>query len=621
MAQADKQNVIQLTDSFLLGNGANKVTSNLSTMKSLSNTKINLYHKEMNKYFNQILKADGTTQNNKNLIKNNRDLFNRVVKEYYPLNKHTGANVPSNNKRTTAGVFTDIDKLITYMKDMDILKNDQNIIADEQLSSFVNRFNIYKQICIQVFNASKSKVPSSIDLMIGTKKIDKNKFNVLAGFDVSKKEIRLKQYNIWKKLSSFVKNNKNKNNSQLIEKYIIYCEKAIKVITDRMKQYYKLSRTNYFQDTTNYNFNRNYINSVKSTSSVEVANSIRNLYRKYDTTILSNKNKFIESLSRNSRNEINAFIATSNISNIKRKTILEEIERRQIKSLEGHLNSMFTSIKYSTKNPKDKRQKIKDFERFIADIKQTSGDRFPQLKPFENKFREKINVLTQTESNNALNRSYKVILKRIKESLPININKIEEKFSNRPDLYNNIKTEYNLSKSKKGKKELNIANKIIKNEINYFKKYGKFKNNSQYIKQYNISPEYLKKIKEENMQNLNSNLQEIKVKYVKGLVNAREKYLEDVVKEYLSYLRNPRKEGGIKLKNIDKNYKNTVSEINKDYGSGFIKKFKPLVSKYLREEEERTRRKIRILKSRIRSRLLRERSKRRTRKPKTPQKK
>ena len=66
MAQADKQNVIQLTDSFLLGNGANKVTSNLSTMKSLSNTKINLYHKEMNKYFNQILKADGTTQNNKN---------------------------------------------------------------------------------------------------------------------------------------------------------------------------------------------------------------------------------------------------------------------------------------------------------------------------------------------------------------------------------------------------------------------------------------------------------------------------------------------------------------------------------------------------------------------------
>ena len=439
-----------------------------------------------------------------------------------------------------------------------------------------------------------------------------------------------KYYNTLEKLNADIKKNldSHKTNKEIYgdlkktleEVVITRNDRMMEFIVEQLRKFYDTNRKKQTLDFKELKLSNSLKQKLMITNRGKKAENLKSLVNRYKPSLMLNKNSFLRMISKNAQEYKNSIYITANYSESQLKNTNKKIEGYVDQAFRGIVDSDIRKLKeLKGAKRKEESEKLKQF----LDKVQTLSSKTFSINYGLNKIQSELMSGNKKNENNISQSYFNVYKNRLNKNIPVNLNsnEVKSKFKNRKDLYEKLKTLSIVSKKGEGKKELNIANKIVKNEINYFKKYGKFKNNAQYIKQYNISPEYLKKIKEENMQNLNSNLQEIKVKYVKGLVNAREKYLEDVVKEYLSYLRNPRKEGGIKLKNIDKNYKNTVSEINKDYGSGFIKKFKPLVSKYLREEEERTRRKIRILRSRIRSRLLRERSKRRTRKPKTPQKK
>lgn len=439
-----------------------------------------------------------------------------------------------------------------------------------------------------------------------------------------------KYYNTLEKLNADIKKNldSHKTNKEIYgdlkktleEVVITRNDRMMEFIVEQLRKFYDTNRKKQTLDFKELKLSNSLKQKLMITNRGKKAENLKSLVNRYKPSLMLNKNSFLRMISKNAQEYKNSIYITANYSESQLKNTNKKIEGYVDQAFRGIVDSDIRKLKeLKGAKRKEESEKLKQF----LDKVQTLSSKTFSINYGLNKIQSELMSGNKKNENNISQSYFNVYKNRLNKNIPVNLNsnEVKSKFKNRKDLYEKLKTLSIVSKKGEGKKELNIANKIVKNEINYFKKYGKFKNNAQYIKQYNISPEYLKKIKEENMQNLNSNLQEIKVKYVKGLVNAREKYLEDVVKEYLSYLRNPRKEGGIKLKNIDKNYKNTVSEINKGYGSRFIKKFKPLVSKYLREEEERTRRKIRILKSRIRSRLLRERSKRRTRKPKTPQKK
>jgi hypothetical protein len=397
---------------------------------------------------------------------------------------------------------------------------------------------------------------------------------------------------------------------------------AWNVAQKRLSEYYTKNRGALRNNLSH--FNKNYMSQFKITNQKQLTqnlNTVRNLYN--IQKLSSNRNLLFSRMKRNFINKQKNIIISGKHTSEKLDETFTKI-RDNIKKAINNIKERYLSDLASSKTKKQFYEILDEFQLFTIKLKEVNPEYGILSLSNKNLSRQITGLQNRFKNQNekTLEKLHNQIIKQIQKSIPLNKNlNLKKKFEQRPDLYQSILIEMKNYNIGKGRKELNIANKISKENVNYFKKQGKLRNNDYFFKKYNITEEYLKKIKNENMQNLNSDIQDIKVKYVKGLVNAREKYLQDAVREYLSYLRNPRKEGGMKLKNIDKNYKNTVSEINKGYGSGFIKKFKPFVSKYLREEEEKTRRKIRILKSRIRSRLLRERSKRRRRKSKSPQKK
>ena len=553
----------------------------------------------------------------KNLFKNynnsRTDRVERFLINGYSKLTHSPTGISATNKRPTRTYFKDIDTLLEFIGDITYFSNN--------IKEF-SKFKIFKQLFDKISKASKSIVPESFAIILRTDKFVKKSFKnnvrgnltVLKNENMRNKTIRYNYIQIIDKIQKYISENPK-------TLYLNELNKALDLTYETLDIYYKPHLSNLKGDLKNFDVNNTIKKRLLKIDPLTLKDKLRELENSYRRDRLKNEKVFLNKISQSSNDERNSILNIGNYSRSEIKDVLSRIEIAKRKALEWHVERKLSDIKLQ-RSDKERQKKISELRQFMDTVKLKTGvNRLPALENINKKIYTNLDAISKSLNDDILKRRYNVIKKRINKLLPVNIKSLQKNFENRPDLYENLKTNIELSKKGEGKKELNIANKIVKNEINYFKKYGKFKNNAQYIKQYNISPEYLKKVKNENMQNLNSNIQEIKVKYVKGLVNAREKYLEDVVKEYLSYLRNPRKEGGIKLKNIDKNYKNAVSEINKGYGSGFIKKFKPIVSKYLREEEERTRRKIRILKSRIRSRLLRERSKRRRIKPKSPQKK
>jgi hypothetical protein len=224
--------------------------------------------------------------------------------------------------------------------------------------------------------------------------------------------------------------------------------------------------------------------------------------------------------------------------------------RDNIKKAINNIKERYLSDLASSKTKKQFYEILDEFQLFTIKLKEVNPEYGILSLSNKNLSRQITGLQNRFKNQNekTLEKLHNQIIKQIQKSIPLNKNlNLKKKFEQRPDLYQSILIEMKNYNIGKGRKELNIANKISKENVNYFKKQGKLRNNDYFFKKYNITEEYLKKIKNENMQNLNSDIQDIKVKYVKGLVNAREKYLQDAVREYLSYLRNPRKEGGMKL--------------------------------------------------------------------------
>jgi hypothetical protein len=91
----------------------------------------------------------------------------------------------------------------------------------------------------------------------------------------------------------------------------------------------------------------------------------------------------------------------------------------------------------------------------------TGVNRLPALESIIKKIDTNLLTISKSLNDDILKKRYNVIKKRINKSLPVNIKSLQKNFENRPDLYENLKTNIELSKKGEGKKELNIANKIV----------------------------------------------------------------------------------------------------------------------------------------------------------------
>lgn len=605
MAQASASNNSRPLDYHLIGKG--KLFENTDFV-NITDVQIEGYTKFIDKLFREKGKNSVQLESVVGLI----SFFKRV-----PLKKGQ----PKERKKNNMKTFNEYDKNINYFINTFAIRNDPMFYKLVVLKQIIYQISLQFRGFIDTYMTEFLLVP--IHTIENRVTNTNNRFK-----NITFRETFSKYYDILYKHNKKIKdllNDKIKEEEYGELKLTIeFIEKRnnriMEFIVEQLSKFYESNRKKQILDFKELKFSNILKGELTVTNKGKKAENLKNLVNRYKPSLILNRNSFLKMIGKNAQEYKNSVYITANYSETQVKNTNKKIETYLVQAFRGLVDSSIRQIK-ELKGAKRKEESEK-LKKFLDKVQTVSSKTF-SINYGLNKIQSELVSGNKKNENNISQSYFNVYKNRLNKNIPVNLNsnEVKSKFKNRKDLYEKLKTLSIVSKKGEGKKELNIANKIIKNEINYFKKYGKFKNNAQYIKQYNISPEYLKKIKEENMQNLNSNLQEIKVKYVKGLVNAREKYLEDVVKEYLSYLRNPRKEGGMKLKNIDKNYKSTVSEINKEYGTGFIKKFKPLASKYLEQEEKLTKRKLRILKSRIRSRLLRERSRRRRTKPKSPTKK